>query len=257
MESTRFLSIGGGPEFNGVGWSNLEAVVGNHNKQSFVLGPACTFPYPDSSIQLVYSSHCFEHLDPPTVSRVLDESKRVMIAGGKLIIKLPDFELVQRKWKLGDEAFFGSHRWGFDAITNTWANKGVMDCLDNRAAMVFCGFWNESYGDHFSRKIKDNPKAYHGPPNIPAQKLIELRDTCSPSELSGYLREFVLEKEGRVAFNHQTAWSRKEFADLLEASGFRVLSSADEYVMDTWQDIPEIVAMADISMYFAAEKPQG
>jgi SAM-dependent methyltransferase len=254
MQNIHSLAIGGGPKFQADGWYNLEEVIGEQNTESFTLSPDCVFPFTGGDIQRIYSSHCLEHLNIPTVVRVLSECFRVLVNDGELIIKLPDFEMVLQRWKDCDEEFFNVKRWGFDAVIPTWKSRGVVDCLDYRAAMVFCGFWNAEYGDHFSGKVKDDSDAYHGPPVVSRDRLAKLRDRCTPSEISRKLREMVLENEGLVKFNHQSAWSRFEFCNVLEVVGFAVAEGDSEVIINKYADIPQIAAMDDFSMYFVAKK---
>lgn len=248
------LAIGGGSDFHAEGWYNLEEIIGPNNPRSFVLAPDCVFPFAAGSLQRVYSSHCLEHLNIPTVVRVLSESLRVLRVNGDLIIKLPDFELVLQRWQEQDETFFHASRWGFASIIPTWKNRGMDDCLDYRAAMIFCGFWNREYGEHFARKISTSHGAYHGPPAISRTILTELRDQHSPGEISRLLRDTVLAGGEPVKFNHQTAWSRQEFRNLLQIVGFSIISEDKRSIINRYADIPQIAEMVDISMFFLMKK---
>ncbi len=257
MQEINSLAIGGGPYFQAEGWYNLEEVVSRYNPEPFVFSPDCVFPFGKGSIRQIYSSHCLEHLNQPTVLRVLSESFRVLAGEGKIIIALPDFDMVLQRWRDGDDEFFNEIRWGLGNCIPTWKNRGIVDCIDYRAALIFCGFWNEAYGNHFADDIKNDSKAYHGPPVLPKEKLLELRDSCTPSELSHYLRKAVLENEKSLKFNHQTAWSRKDFCHLLESAGFEVITDNKEFIIHNYSSIPKITEMVEISMYFVAKKKNG
>jgi predicted SAM-dependent methyltransferase len=50
--------------------------------------------FKDSSVSLVYSSHCLEHVSHRNVSGVLAEWRRVLVPGGIMRISVPDFDLL-------------------------------------------------------------------------------------------------------------------------------------------------------------------
>ncbi len=89
-----------------------------------------------------------EHLNIPTVYRILSESNRILEEGGNLIIKIPDYDKALDCWRRQDPSFFGPE-WGIQGVTHTWGPRGLYDCLDYRAAMIFCSFFNDAYGDPF------------------------------------------------------------------------------------------------------------
>ncbi len=69
-------------------------------------------PLPDSSCQLIYSSHFFEHIPRAQIGKFLDECLRVLCPGGTLRLVLPDLEsivmayLENRRMGLHDRANF-------------------------------------------------------------------------------------------------------------------------------------------------------
>lgn len=50
-------------------------------------------PFPDGSLQGVYSEHCLEHFPPAAARRLLREARRVLAPGGTIRIVVPDGEL--------------------------------------------------------------------------------------------------------------------------------------------------------------------
>ncbi len=47
-------------------------------------------PFPNDSINRIYSSHFFEHLTFKEIQQFLDECKRVLVPGGKFLICVPN-----------------------------------------------------------------------------------------------------------------------------------------------------------------------
>ncbi|NES05838.1 MAG: methyltransferase domain-containing protein [Okeania sp. SIO2F4] len=56
-------------------------------------------PFKDSSVDLIYGSHCLEHFSHRIVSQVLNEWFRVLKKGGILRISVPDFDFLIDKYR--------------------------------------------------------------------------------------------------------------------------------------------------------------
>lgn len=234
------VNIGGGAGWNHSGWLNLDQQGG------FRFTPSVTFPMTDRSAPIVYSSHCLEHLDDVTVDRVLSEARR--ICSGNLVLKLPDFEEVLRRWDKGDAEYF--QHWGMNGVAKTWRSMGVEDTIDTRASMIFCGWWNDAYGNEWGQRNPDAHGAYHGPARAGVwshQAALRAGIEQGPHWLSETLRDSVPED---AHMNHQNAWSRKELRELLKRHGFAV-SSTDRLAAFDFP-IPGIRDQEGISMYAVA-----
>jgi hypothetical protein len=126
----RNLNIGGGVKFQHAGWINLDEFPGD-GMAPFGLSEQRPFPLPRATFQIVYSSHCLEHLPEEAISNCLRESRRVIKADGALVLKLPDYEATLRAYRSGDHEFFRD-RWGLERIAPLWENRGVPDCIESR-----------------------------------------------------------------------------------------------------------------------------
>ncbi|HVA45089.1 MAG TPA: methyltransferase domain-containing protein [Pirellulales bacterium] len=246
----RAINFGGGPAFSALGWHNLDEA--GPCEAAFRFSPDCRVPLPDVSVSTVYSSHTLEHLDAPTVDRVLAEAWRILRSAGRLVIKLPDFDRTLECWRNGDASFFRDELWNFNAVTPTWPTRGIEDTLERRASMIFCGFWNDEYGDHFSGRINSHPGAYHGPAVVDEEELDTLVGDRTPAQISAYLRDSVQQKETSFKFNHQNAWGRAELRSLLDRSGFDVVTSDKNVAAVCCADIPDIRSMFEQSSYTVA-----
>lgn len=237
-------NIGGGRGWKHEGWTNLDVSTG------FALTPDCVFPFADDSLELAYSSHCLEHLDDATVDRVLSETWRCLKRGHPFVIKIPDFEQVLERWRAGDEAYFD--HWGMQDVTRTWASKGVPVNIDSKAAMIFCGWWNDAYGDEFGNRNPQAAGAYHGPALVPNHDYACFKNYESPHLAAIRL---AISAEGyphkkAVHFNHRNAWSRAEMWELLTKRRF--LPST--FGVHDASEIPGYWHQNAISAYFHAGK---
>jgi hypothetical protein len=248
------LNIGGGPNFRAIGWLNFEEQKSDININPFKLTASSKFPLADNSIKLIYSSHCLEHLDNDAVNNLFKEAHRVMKVNTKIIIKIPDFELILECWKKKDSGFFNDKVWAFDLIVPTWKNKKIKDSIDYRAAMLFCGFWNDNFGDLFSGKYSLNESAYHGPALVSEGLIRELLLNRSPNEISSELSKAVIKSEKEYHFNHVNSWNRKELKNLLSSHKFEVISFDKEQIISNFMHIPDIDVMYDQSLYCLAKK---
>jgi hypothetical protein len=244
------LNIGGGPKWNHKGWLNLDATA----PMPFIFEKHNEFPLKDNSQEIVYSSHALEHLPEAVVDYVLKESHRVLGDYKDLVIKIPDFDNILAHWRVNDDAYFRKEHGGLRKIIPTWKSKGVPDTIDYRCSMIFCGFWNQAYGDHFSKKIKKHPDAYHGPVPMSEKELKELLSTGKPNLISSTLRAEAL-KQGDITFNHQTAWGKEEFIELLRSHGFFIRTHMNvEDILKEYSFIPGINEMKEISLFVSSHK---
>lgn len=248
------VNLGGGPHWRCDKWVNLEEVLSPANPTPFKLHPNCRFPFTDESVKTIYASHTMECLNLPSVYRILSESFRILETNGNLIIKIPDYDKALDYWQRQDHGFFGSE-WNIESVTPTWECKGVYDCVDYRAAMIFCSFFNNAYGNPFSgSSTSGSAQAYFGPPNVGVNFLRDLIQNHTPSEISQRLRLEVSRKESDYNFCHQSAWSRAELEILLNKFGFEVISFEPNMISDTFNSIPGINEMINMSTYCWAKK---
>ena len=287
------VNIGGGPNFKHEGWLNFDEFPGAA-EQSVKLSEETVLPVPSGTVDIVYSSHCFEHLPEGAIERCLDEALRILRRDGLLLVKLPSYEAILEAYRNGDAAFFDL--WNIGGIASTWGARQIEDNLANRASMIFCGFWNSAYGHEFGgmRKLKKKSfrrsivpffrdvfaritaafsgkktgtladtegasvghAAYHGPAALPLHVVEDILSLDSPREIARTLRAHVVATEPDRTFNHQCAFSVAEFSDLLKRRGFELLTTDKARICSGYADVPGIREMYEISSYYLA-KPKG
>jgi hypothetical protein len=248
------VNIGGGMGFSYPDWVNFDAASPNYSHR-LRFDPQTRLPYPDGHATLVYSSHCLEHLDDPTVVQLLSEAVRIVAENGDVVIKLPDFDAVLDHWSRRDgSGILEPGQWGLPGLFNIWNANPCGTGLEACTAMIFCGFWNSAYGDEFSGGVVRLEGAYHGPPRVSPQVLTQILDSStSPHMIAALLKSQVIRSEPDYCFNHQNAWSRAEFVQMAKAAGLELVVSGAE-VLTRFAGLPTLEDMAPISSYFHFKK---
>lgn len=88
------LELGAGKKKGENGWVTSDITVG---PDLFVdlLEP---FPFPDSTVEMVYSSHVLEHFSTRQLETILQECRRVLRPGGIISVCVPDAEIYIRAY---------------------------------------------------------------------------------------------------------------------------------------------------------------
>ena len=217
------------------------------------LSPSVVFPVTSNSLDLAYSSHNLEHLDDATVDRVLEELKRSLKVGGKFLLKLPDFDWYISQYRLGNPMAMTDC--GIETVSWSWASSEVQQSLENRAAFMFCGYWNKSYGDHFAGDVHADGSAYHGPPKLDSPQMKKILSGTTIREISWNLNAIARQDPEFKSFNHCNAWSKNDLIELLGQHGFSVETTDKQAIKLSFEDqIPDFMTMFDTSLYMLAEK---
>ena len=250
------INLGGGSNFNQFGWLNFDI---NSSLYPTKFDKNTIFPNISNSIDMIYSSHAFEHFDDQTINKLLTEIKRVLVKNGKLLIIIPDYDFLLEKWIKRDSAFFyKDFELGFNKHLHFWKNKNIDDNLDNRAAFMFCSYWNKEFEDKKYRAFQSknlNPYSkniFWGPPNFDQKQLLNILKNNSPKEVTNFLRKSVIEKNTDYIFCHQNAWSKKELVKTVESYGFEAVNTNKEKIvnLDFVKNIFGSKEHYDLSNYF-------
>ena len=245
------VNIGSGPcQFSGPwhGWKLLDEIEAPNIKK--VKFNARTYsPVASHSAELVYTSHHIEHVDSDTFNCELLEARRMLADNGFLLIKLPDYEHFLDAYR-NNRYEVMLHK-GIEPVICTWKSKGVSDTFLNRLSMMFCGYWNTYYGDHYCgpRHLND-PLAYHGPAILKETILCDMLESLTPKQIARELCNIAQAEKDFSAFNHQQAWSEAELIEDVELAGFsHVTSDKDRVISRFSAEIPDLTSLDDWSGY--------
>jgi predicted SAM-dependent methyltransferase len=220
--------------------------------RKIVFSPQVSLPLDNQSVSLFYSSHCFEHLDDETLNQILKEMHRAAKTNAILVLKIPDYDYFLRQFKSGISTSMNGK--GVESVLRTWQGR-ITDNFLNRLSMMFCGYWNKAYGDHFTGNVLDREGAYHGPAIVDEDSLRTIFELESPRKIVEHLRKIALQDPEFFRFNHQNAWSRNEMVHFLFERGFEVFSTESSLIVQRFREnIPDIDSMQTWSSYYLARK---
>jgi len=92
------INLGSGPVKGENGWINIDQLQGADLNIDITQG----LPFPNDSIDIIYTSHFLEHLDYEVLCRVLKECQRVLSPGCPLSVCVPDASKFIRAYMQND-----------------------------------------------------------------------------------------------------------------------------------------------------------
>lgn len=219
----------------------------------FRFSETADLPLPAESVDLVYTSHFLEHVRDAVAKQVVADAFRVLKEDGVLVVKIPDFDnFVASFRKRDEESFIGV---GIEQVIHSWPSRGISDSLHNRFAMMFCGFWDDQWGQHYTLSLVSEDRAgFHGPPKLTNRQLEDIVARASgPHAIAARLRK-IAENQGASNFNHLNAWGRSEMENLLVKAGFVLMGNDKKTMRKLAFEIPDFHDMESWSAYFIARK---
>lgn len=243
---TRQINVGSGLR----DWNNwlLLDELKSKNIYRFKIKKDNKFPIFDNVSDLIYSSHHIEHLSDECFFSLLANSKRALKKNALILLKFPNYDYFLNQYNDGEKNFM--EKKGIESMSWSWKNKNLEDNIENRLASMFCAYWNNSYGDHFSGKINRNTYAYHGPPILPKNTLVDLFTNKSPKFICDFLVSEAKKDNELKSFNHRNAWSKDELIKIMNSFEFTFLSNDKDYIFHTCgYKIPDYSNMGEWSNY--------
>lgn len=115
----RHLHLGCGPKYL-PGFVNIDA--NPRVRTDLWLDVRCGLPFPDASVDSIYSTHMLEHLYPDELEELLSECVRVLKPGGGLRIVVPNLASAVEAYRQRREGWFESWPLSFDSSGGQFSN---------------------------------------------------------------------------------------------------------------------------------------
>lgn len=270
----RFLNLGGGPNFVCKKFVNLDSANSIFNEK-ITFNKDFKINYPNAFFDLIYSSHCFEHLTYKTVENLISESSRVLVKGKNFVIKIPNYDEILINYKKKNFNYFYQNvekkkyhdDWGVNEIVQSWKNHGIEDNLENFVSFLFVSFFDKKISNYFEeinkknlnpfyfKNILYNNELFFGPVKINKDKLINILNELEPREIVNSLNKENTNKNlNNRVFCHQAAWSKQDLISLLGEKNFNYVCDDKEQIIKKYKFINDIATMKRWSMYIEAIK---
>lgn len=108
-----FYNIGVGPNWRHPYWTNIDMPSDHYSRSKvdipFDLTSGDSLPINDNHAEVLYLSHCIEHIRDEDFLHFAREAHRCLKVGGILRLVTPDAELVLDAYLRGDAVFFQRH----------------------------------------------------------------------------------------------------------------------------------------------------
>ena len=188
----RRLNLGGGRWYR-PRWENIDQLDDPHFVDHRIdLRENPRLPVEDACTELVYSSHCLEHVEDHVAALVLADCHRAMIPGGTIRIAVPDMDKAFSAYRSRDHSFF---------------DYGGVTCPgDSLEEKLVCFFASYVAAD------------YRGGPKVP---VAEIQAAIGGMHDHDFCRWCVSRIPAHATnLGHVNAYDFAKLRDLLDAAGF-------------------------------------
>ena len=212
------LNLGAG-HWQHPGWLGFDE---RHIPDLAVLDAGTRFDFADDSIDFVFSAHFFEHVDDATAQNLLNQSFRVLKAGGALRVVVPDFEMTLDRYRSGDHSFFDSeHIWGMAPRFENWIAHGVSPTLENKLLFAFTNYASMADTGLGFPPWRANPRYYCGPPRVDATEIAYAAYRFPALVFSAWAVAQLPPSSQRHDVGHLNAFTLDKFRIMMFRAGFR------------------------------------
>jgi predicted SAM-dependent methyltransferase len=94
-----FIEIGSGPKKGQNGWLTLDIISGCDLQLNLLE----RLPFPNNSVDFIYSSHFLEHFQTSEIKSILKECYRILKSGGKISTCVPDSSIYINAYTRNEE----------------------------------------------------------------------------------------------------------------------------------------------------------
>jgi len=160
LKEKLFLNIGAGT-FNHKYWTNVDYGSEQYAKvqNKFIelnLTEKPIFPFDNSTIETIYSSHTIEHIDDESVQNMIEESFRILKIGGVMRITCPDASLLLNSIKHNVNTFWNwRHEWFIKHFDIKASELEIEDFLVREISTARCRFFEKVDEPLYPEKIKE------------------------------------------------------------------------------------------------------
>ena len=244
------LNIGGGPNYikDCINIDTRFGIEGFKNVLPIWIDDTNQFPINSGSLNYVYSSHCFEHLEDSIINHLLKESFRVLRKGGFLQIIVPDVEEAISCYKKNDWTFvkkYWQNKNNIGRIENFYINGNQIN-LATLTASIICGSSN------LHERLSN--LGYSCTPWAEEKELHKVLMKGDIKEISDFLNSLI--KPGQQFYEHINVFPKETFEEKLKSFGFELITvkNIDDFII-TKKIIPYFNKWESISFNFFAQKP--
>lgn len=243
------VNLGGGDWHPPAGWASLDRSWGD---RPFTLDATTPLPLGDASLDHVYSSMFFEHVDDATAQHLFGEAARVLRRDGLFRVLVPDFETTLDRYRAGNHAFFdGPDGWGIAPRFENWKAHGVEPTLENKLLFVFANYDNKP-GDG-PRPWERDPSYYCGPPQIGRETVRTAAHRLGALEFSAWAVAKLPAGLAPERIAHLNAYTQEKLRVLAYRAGFKIAEPS--YFCGSRSAVmrgPQFDHSPAISLYFEA-----
>ena len=191
----RRINIGGGNWYR-PGWENIDCFASYPFADYRIdLRLQQRLPMQDECTELVYSSHCFEHISDEAALFTLRECKRILNPGGVIRIAVPDMDKAF-------EAYYGGNRRFFE--------EGGVTCLGETIEEQLVNFFS-SY-------------AAGGGPDVTAS---QVKTKLKELDRHDFCQWCVAQLDSLQHLSHVNAYDFRKLSFFLKSSGFDCIEKSE------------------------------
>lgn len=236
-DNKKCLNLGGGKVKQRNNWLVLDALNGDYFNIDFVI------PLGDDSVDFIYSSMLFEHLNEDEVSSLLLECRRVLKKNGAMRLVVPDNLVYIKRYFLNDNMFFERivgiyceswERYGIAKTLETMLVAAISS-IDNMNIVCDPGSLNiEHKDDHIIAPFPPHrylPTYYCGPPPEIADSVL-IAENLSSALSHNYTSfldwifmaatQSVFVQDLRFNSCHKSWWDRNRLESLFQANKIKM-----------------------------------
>ena len=270
MLGIKYLDIGSGQNMEELGW-----YASDRQNDDSVIDENYRFDLIDGSLEFIYSSHFFEHIDDETAANLLREARRLLKPGAIFRIVVPNQAWFIEKYFQKDLEYLKNKIGSFNL--STWSRYQVDINLEQCLVANICAIDNQNlkltpfaHMEDLSGTVPvvtyphhDKLEGYYcgPPPEISTEEIKERVRSSDPKEFVDWV--FKRSKESKITKGvfpswHKNDWDQVKLEFFATAAGFKSVEPSSH--AQTRYDILKIknrecISKKEFSFYFDLRAP--